>query len=203
MDWAGVDLSSSTTQHNRYRSTYEPSDQQHRSEPWIHIFVGSRRTRALRSPDAERWRRHRPSMRWWGSASGRIPAAHRRWLVQSLRWPHCTARIDCVPWDKIRSTEWPVLWHRSRARVDRVECDGRPNERGTEVEKAEKGDGARVCRLINVRHDLNCSCFGWSMFPVGRLQLRKELKSIEVANNLFICRPLQEFDRNVRFEMGR
>ena len=36
--------------------------------------------------------------------------------------------------------------------VDRV-------ERGTEVEKAEQGDGARVCRLVDVRHDLDCCRF--------------------------------------------
>ena len=69
--------------------------------------------------------------------------------------------------------------------VDRV-------KRGTEVEKAEIGDRARICRLVNVRHILDCSWFGWSLFPVGKLQLWKKLKTIKVASNSFVCRTLQK-----------
>ena len=99
MDWAGVDLSSSTTRRTRCRTTCEQSDQQHRSGPSIRRFISRRRTLALWSPGADRWRRLRPSRKWRGSAPGRTLAARRRLLVQCSRWLRCTARIDCVPWD--------------------------------------------------------------------------------------------------------
>ena len=129
MDWAGVELSSSTTlmtQSTRYILTFEPSDQHYRSEPSIHIFVSHQRTRAPWSLDVAQWWRLRLSRMRRGSVSGWTPESHRRWLVQSSMWPLCTTRIDCVPLNITLSTDWPVLRYRSRVEVDRMECDGRP-----------------------------------------------------------------------------
>ena len=63
--------------------------------------------------------------------------------------------------------------------VDCVEC-------GTEVKKAEHGEGAHIRCLVNVRHNLDCCCLGRSIFLVGGLELWKELRVIKVANDLFL-----------------